>query len=312
MDLDPKIVEIGSIVLALISHYVFNQREPLVSEFLGWMALFQLFVISLWQTQPHLREASLPLVLLSCNWNYFIALGSSIAAYRLLFHPLRKYPGPLLGKLSKFYVSYIGLTRGGLHLWLEDLHAKHGKIVRYGPNELSFIDPEDAMFIQGGQSFKLLRGPWYDGNPSRKGFHTLVMASTRDVENHKFRRRIWEKAFTHDALRSYEPRIMKLVDNLVGQCERSKLVDISRRIDHFAFDAMGHLSFGKDFGMVSGTSSEASREWMQKLGDYMRTAMFIRPIPWFKNIYNVLPIDSKGKAGGRQFVKVTMSRFEDR
>ncbi|KIM94681.1 hypothetical protein OIDMADRAFT_95520, partial [Oidiodendron maius Zn] len=300
--------------LALISHYAFNRREPLVSEFSAWLAFLQLFLTSLWQTQPHLKEKSLAPLLVLCNLYYLATLVSSIAVYRLFFHPLRKYPGPVLGKLSKFYFSYIGLVRGGTHLWLEELHQRHGKIVRYGPNELSFIDPDDAMFIQGGQSFKLFRGPWYDGNPSRKGFHTLVMASTRNVENHKFRRRIWEKAFTHEALRSYEPKIMQMVDNLVGHCEKSasNLVDISRSIDHFAFDAMGYLSFGQDFGMVSGTSSGASQEWAQKLGDYMRTASLIRPIPWFKNLYNILPIDSKGKSGGRRFVDMTMSRFEDR
>ena len=143
-------MKIGSVFLALISHYVFNRREPLVSEFSGWIALLQLFLISLWQTQPHLKEKPLAPLLLLCNQYYLLTLASSIAVYRLFFHPLRKYPGPVLGKLSKFYFSYIGLVRGGTHLWLEELHQKDEKIVRYGPNEVSFIDPDDAILIQGG------------------------------------------------------------------------------------------------------------------------------------------------------------------
>jgi cytochrome P450 len=224
----------------------------------------------------------------TCDEHYYI---------QLFLHPLGKYPGPVLGKLSKFYFLYFAL-RGNTHTWLENLHYKYGDIVRYGPNELSFIDPDDAIFIQGSQSTKLPRGPWYDSNPADKGYNTLVMASTRNVEYYKLRRLLLEKEFTTDAVRSYEPRITQLTDRLVTHCEKneSTSIDISGAIDHFAFDAMGMLSFGQDFGMIT-SGGEKARVWMQTLQDCMRILSMVRPVAWFRGLYRILPIDKKGKVG---------------
>ena len=40
------------------------------------------------------------------------------------------------------------------------------------------------------------------------------MAGTRDWEDHKIRRRIWDHGFSQKALKSYEPRILGLLDEL--------------------------------------------------------------------------------------------------
>jgi hypothetical protein len=39
--------------------------------------------------------------------SYFTALWCSIIAYRLFFHPLRRFPGPLAAKVSKIYNVFI-------------------------------------------------------------------------------------------------------------------------------------------------------------------------------------------------------------
>lgn len=266
----------------------------------------------LWQKNPKLNHTGPFAVWLSFALSYFAVLGSSIAAYRLLFHPLREYPGPILGRLSKFHFSYICGT-GQSHRYLESLHRKYGDIVRYGPNELSFIDPEDVTYIHGAQSLKLRRGPWYDGNPGRAGHNTLVMASTRNVENHKIRRRIWDKAFTVNALKSYESRMIRQTDRLIGHCEGKDgmVIDASGHIDHFSFDVMGDVGFGTDFGMIEGTNKE-SLEWTRLLHSYMRMLAVIRPVPWFKELYKWLPVDRQRKGNGLAFVQFTNRRFEER
>lgn len=63
---------------------------------------------------------------------FFVSLYTSIALYRLSpFHPLAKYPGPTLGKLSALYMAWL-VGGGKRHLYLQSLHRKYGDVVRIG------------------------------------------------------------------------------------------------------------------------------------------------------------------------------------
>ena len=65
----------------------------------------------------------------SAYWGLILAF---TALYRLSpFHPLAKYPGPTLGKLSKFYWSYLA-ARGDAYKVLRYWHDKCGDVVRFG------------------------------------------------------------------------------------------------------------------------------------------------------------------------------------
>ncbi|KAG8425885.1 hypothetical protein J3459_008675 [Metarhizium acridum] len=61
----------------------------------------------------------------------------SLALYRLLLHPLRKYPGPFTAKLSDLYGAFYAFHTV-LHERTLDDHAKYGSVVRHGPNKLVF------------------------------------------------------------------------------------------------------------------------------------------------------------------------------
>lgn len=308
---DINALRVGSVVLGFGSHAIFNRHEPSLFQFVSLLALGEAGLFWLWNTNPQLGRQALLRVMGQCSILYFCTLATSIAIYRLYLHPLSKYPGPVLGKLTKFYTSYYGL-QGKIHLWLEDQHAKYGEIVRYGPNELSLIDPADVAYVQGGRSIRMLRGPWYDGSPEMIE-DSLSMARTRHVDAHKFRRRIWEQAFTQPALKSYEPKVNILVDQVVQKCleKQGEILDIGSQVDHFAVDAMGMLGFNRDYGMISGQNVE-SKDQMRSLGDYMKMLGITRPVPWFKYLYRVLPIDAKGKNGLVDFVTTTTKRFDER
>lgn len=59
-----------------------------------------------------------------CVFSVFLAV---IAARRLVFHPLRKLPGPLLAAASGWYTAYYNIWQGGkLVEHLEALHAVYG------------------------------------------------------------------------------------------------------------------------------------------------------------------------------------------
>lgn len=63
---------------------------------------------------------------------FFVALLSSVTFYRVSpFHPLARYPGPVLCKISKLWTAYVA-SQGKLHLYHKELHEKYGSIVRVG------------------------------------------------------------------------------------------------------------------------------------------------------------------------------------
>lgn len=69
-----------------------------------------------------------PLALLT----FYTTFLTSIALYRVSFlHPLSRYPGPFLCKLSKAYLGWISL-HGKQHLYIQSLHHKYGDVVRIG------------------------------------------------------------------------------------------------------------------------------------------------------------------------------------
>ncbi|KAM0126254.1 hypothetical protein ACHAO1_010161 [Botrytis cinerea] len=77
-------------------------------------------------------------------------LGTSIliycilgVVYRLYFHPLSRFPGPLLPAVtlwSEFY--YECIQSGQYFLKIAQWHEKYGPIIRIGPNEIHVSDPE--------------------------------------------------------------------------------------------------------------------------------------------------------------------------
>jgi hypothetical protein len=58
-----------------------------------------------------------------------------VCVYRLTLHPLARYPGPLLAKLSPLYAVHHALI-GDIHLDVQRCHEEYGTFVRYGPNSL--------------------------------------------------------------------------------------------------------------------------------------------------------------------------------
>lgn len=60
------------------------------------------------------------------------ALLGSIGAYRLLFHRLRRFPGPLGAKITKFYAARLAAKDVQYYKEVAKMHARYGDIVRTG------------------------------------------------------------------------------------------------------------------------------------------------------------------------------------
>lgn len=70
---------------------------------------------------------------------FHASLLASILAYRLSpWHPLARYPGPTLAKVTKFWGAF-NLSGGKYHQTLKALHDKHGPYVRVGQCSLLLL-----------------------------------------------------------------------------------------------------------------------------------------------------------------------------
>lgn len=64
----------------------------------------------------------------------------AIFSFNFIFSPLKGYPGPLLTNFTDAW-RFVTTAKGSVHLTHIELHRKHGRAVRMGPNLLSLLDP---------------------------------------------------------------------------------------------------------------------------------------------------------------------------
>lgn len=240
-------------ILGPLSHQVWfrHGEHDFYSRFyvLGFVGLE---VISFWALSKE-YPTSAALVLTKITASYMGGLFTSILLYRAFFHPLRRFPGPLAWKITKFtQVAANQDFHGWKHIY--NLHQQYGSFVRtgkirvihlrllvprrqilillIGPNELSIIDPAALQAVLGVNS-QCKKAAWY-----QMSYPLLSMHQTRDKPTHDKRRRIWDHAFSAKcysnfrpfvlrrsandllALRNYNSRVEKYADELITQLER--------------------------------------------------------------------------------------------
>ncbi|RDW89798.1 cytochrome P450 [Aspergillus mulundensis] len=195
------------------------------------------------RTQSTPWTTALPLVLKLLS-SYLAGIYTSTLLYRLLFHPLNKFPGPLPARLSSLWTP-TQLTNNNMHTTLLNWHKRYGPIVRIGASDLSIAHP-DALEIVYGTHTRCTKGPMYDVS-----YPATALQLLRDPEAHHLRRRVWSGAFSDRLLRGYELRIRKyrrkLLERIEEMAEKGEAVDVTKWFNLYSFDVMGDLSFGQGF-----------------------------------------------------------------
>lgn len=95
--------------------------------------MFFFAVVPLALSYFYLDHVSIPIALGMAFSVYYVVLLGSIALYRLSpFHPLARYPGPTLYKLSSWWV-YWHFVDGKRHEYIREMHHRYGSdVVRIG------------------------------------------------------------------------------------------------------------------------------------------------------------------------------------
>ncbi|KAJ7237942.1 cytochrome P450 [Mycena rebaudengoi] len=268
---------------ALASHIIFKRLEPNALHFLLALLAF-VQVTMLIQVLNGYSFTAATTTCLSFVGKYLLLLCLSISLYRLSpWHPLARFPGPRLAHLSKWWMVYHIIFRGGRHRILQQLHARHGAWIRMGPNEISVNLPSSIRPIYS----RLDRARFYQGAP----FSADTLISVLDRQTHKNRRQPWINALNSEALAAYLPvihsRITQVVETLNRKCTTGEIVSLDYWIYLFFLDTMGDIGFTGGF-----ESMEAEKDtegWLSTLAMGVFFASSMGQIPWLKDIVNILP-----------------------
>ncbi|KAM5350928.1 hypothetical protein ACJ41O_003651 [Fusarium nematophilum] len=207
-------------------------------------------------------------------------------AYYAFFHPLAKVPGRRLYAASSLpYYSH--LLHGDWPQTLKEMHDRYGPVVRYTPNDVSFITVNAQKQIYGHKSS--LEATFIKDPPFyQRGFkHSTIIDSNH--EDHKRFRRLLSHAFSEKALRSQEDilklYIDKFINRLAEQAHDGVAIDLMSWYNFATFDLIGDLSFGEPFGCLD---SGGYHPWVRLVFQHVKSIPY-RQIAQFFNMGFLIP-----------------------
>lgn len=212
--------------------------------------------------------------------SYLVGIYASLLLYRVLFSPLRAFPGPYGARISSLWFS-TQLANRDAYKKVVKLHENYGDFVRIGSNDLSIRHPQAVNAIYGLGS-KCKKAEWYDLTQPM-----ISMQTTRHEAVHDKRRRIWSNAFSDKALRGYQKKIQTYQDKLISQIASNdgQKVNITKYFNLYSFDVMGDLAFGASFQMLESNEEH----WAIKLlNEGIEPLGYMFPI-WFFRIMTAIP-----------------------
>lgn len=278
------------LALGVLAHQVICRIETIDFDAKPWRlvgvclaALASLLSYNLSLAQAGVLSAITQTALTAALFN--IGFFASLAVYRLYFHRLRKFPGPKLAALSQFYAMGLAAKDMKLMEEIQKLHKEHGDFVRIGPRYLS-INRAEAIPLVYGPPVRCLKGAWYSQTGGK--LENCSLNQTRDPEAHRARRRAWDRAFSMKALASYEPRVGKKCDKLIEQlyARKDEVIDIQKWASFFAFDVMGDVGLGKEFGTLDAGEDHPA---ITAVHDAMYSVGLMTPVPWLISLLTAIP-----------------------
>ncbi|RAL17139.1 putative cytochrome P450 pisatin demethylase [Aspergillus homomorphus CBS 101889] len=189
-----------------------------------------------------------------------LALAALVAhvIYCCYFHPLARYPGPFLARVTNIW-GFTSFLRGQHHLSEESLHRKHGPVVRVAPNWLSFSRLEDFEAIYGINK-AIEKGDFYAFGQKRSQSEASVFAAKSNPVHRQKKRKMLGPALTSSKVVRYEPIITRHVAGLVARLDALQqeqadgsltgggAVNVAPLVHRFTVDVMLDILFGSAVG----------------------------------------------------------------
>ncbi|KAI9155239.1 Cytochrome P450 monooxygenase astJ [Paramyrothecium foliicola] len=167
--------------------------------------------------------------------------------YRIWFHPLSKFKGPLLFSIFDFAYLWPNYIKGSWTRDVVELHKQYGPIIRTGPNRLA---------LDGAVAWSDVYGHKKDGQPEFSkvpgNYHpedekSLINAPRAD--HHRMRKQV-RPAFSEAAVMEKEPIIKESVDLLMRRLfEDAKRgpINMVKMLNFATFDIIGKVAYSETF-----------------------------------------------------------------
>ncbi|KAF4547026.1 Cytochrome P450-like protein 21 [Elsinoe fawcettii] len=175
--------------------------------------------------------------------------------------PLRKVPGPFLASFTNLY-RFIVVLRGSADKKHRELHDRHGKYVRLGPNCVSISDSKMIDVVYDG------RGGWpkskfYAVADFVRGSEVICTGfSTRNEQDHLSITRPIADLYTTTAVIAYEARLNEAIGTLIDTIKQyagtNRVCPLDHAIHVFATNAMTLMTFSKTFVSKESGQNNAS------------------------------------------------------
>lgn len=182
----------------------------------------------------------IPVLLLTSFTTYVV--------YQCFFHPLARYPGPFLAKITDIWQVYQFLTLQQPYN-LTELHEKYGPFVRYGPDKLSTTCEEAVTIIYQKGGRHMPKTEYY----AAFGAATPNIFGMRDESLHSIRRRHMSHSFSMASLKDMEPyldsHITLLKENLSRWAVSGEIFDLKKAFQYYVIDVLGELAFSQSFNL---------------------------------------------------------------
>lgn len=189
-----------------------------------------------------------------------MALTYPVIYYFLDPKGLRKYPIPSVAAITPLWQMYHNWY-GEKYIAVDKAHKRVGKVVRLGPNHVSFSSPQAFKDIYG-HGTTVRKDIFYDnqaaGNPN--------MADATDKEVHRNKRRNLAHVFSPGKITEMEPRVMQVVRKLLRAVEmksrglriadtdrfpvKDGVFDLRPWLNMFSYDAITNVFWSQTYGFL--------------------------------------------------------------
>ncbi|KAH8118801.1 high nitrogen upregulated cytochrome P450 monooxygenase 2 [Phellopilus nigrolimitatus] len=297
---------------AIVVHLIYKKYEPEPTSFFPTFALL-IAIPGVSSTLVSSHFSSGFVAYLSTFALFYASLLSSIITYRVSpWHPLARYPGPILAKISMFWLVRV-IQTGKQHVALKSLHDQYGPYVRIGPNELSLNDVDLISKMIGPDGMP--KGPLMDGRRTPDAPPNVIAA--RNFADHALKRKPWMHAFSSAALRDYGPNITRRALQLAEELDKfafkekvrnAESVNLTTWLSYFAFDFMGDMAFGGGFELMR--EGDVNGIWGM-MTEQIRVLAWQQRLAWSTRMLYKIPVAVEAVTKFRQFtMKCALQRKE--
>ncbi|KAF9063712.1 cytochrome P450 [Rhodocollybia butyracea] len=224
-------------------------------------------------------------LLLFCSALFYVG---TVALYRLFFHPLRKYPGPVLAAFTEGYEMYYNIVKGGgLVIQIEKLHKIHGPVIRIGPNTLHFNYKQAYHDIYTYGSTLTKSPEFYQSVSVHSPEGSFAFCDPHESRN---RRALLAPLFSRRGVVALEYTIQEKV----GYCTLRNYNSQNASVDmHIAFravtiDIITSYCFAQSANALE--VANLSHPFLQSVQGLFKTLWFQRHFPFLTSLVDLVPL----------------------